>query len=274
MVQAHAGMRAAFGADARNAGAALWGRLPDRTAGLPPPHDPAVVSFVASREILRGDESTGAIALTFDCEGTGEDLHAVLDMLAAYDARATFFLLARMAEWWPEAANRVVTAGHQLASHGSRHDGFPALSDTQIEDDLAAFETYRTAAQRAARIVPPLVRFFRFPYGERDVRTLGLVAAAGYQSVHWTIDPRGWRADRTPAQVEAIVAEHAAPGEIVLMHCSAAADRAALPGVLALLAERGLRTATIAEFARWSDLPVVEKQESAARTSRGPSGAP
>ena len=247
--------------------------LPDRTADLPDPRDPLVVDFVSGREILRGDESTGAIALTFDCEGTGEDLEAVLDILAKHRARGTFFLMAPMARWWPEAAARVVRAGHQLASHGEIHDPYPSLSDEEIAADLAAFEHAMGEALAAARIVPPPLRFFRFPYGERDERALAAVAAAGYQSVHWTIDPRGWMPGRSPEMVEAIVAEHAAPGEIVLMHCPAAADRAALPAVLELLAERGLRTATISEIVRYEDLPraAVLQEPAGGEEARGAS---
>lgn len=45
----------------------------------------------------------------------------VLDLFAAHDARATFFILGWVAERYPALLRRMVAEGHEVASHGLRH---------------------------------------------------------------------------------------------------------------------------------------------------------
>lgn len=46
---------------------------------------------------------------------------ALLDLLARYDARATFFVLGWVAERHPGMVRRIAGAGHEIASHGWDH---------------------------------------------------------------------------------------------------------------------------------------------------------
>lgn len=47
--------------------------------------------------------------------------HAVLELLAAHDARATFFVLGLAAEKAPELVREIAAAGHEVQSHGYGH---------------------------------------------------------------------------------------------------------------------------------------------------------
>ena len=62
--------------------------------------------------------------------------HRVLDLFAKYDAKATFFTLAWVAERFPELVRRIVDEGHELASHGYDHQRVTDLSPDQFRDDL------------------------------------------------------------------------------------------------------------------------------------------
>jgi polysaccharide deacetylase family protein (PEP-CTERM system associated) len=48
-------------------------------------------------------------------------LPRLLDLLAEYDARATFFTLGWVARRFPALIRRIVESGHELASHGEEH---------------------------------------------------------------------------------------------------------------------------------------------------------
>src|ERR1700686_5907866 len=68
----------------------------------------------------RGRDDTALVALTFD-DGPSEDTERILDVLSAYNLRATFFMLGRQVELFPQVARRVVDEGHDLGNHSSSH---------------------------------------------------------------------------------------------------------------------------------------------------------
>jgi peptidoglycan/xylan/chitin deacetylase (PgdA/CDA1 family) len=78
-------------------------------------------------------------------------------------------------------------AGHRVGNHSMDHPHFTRLSLTQISEQL-------TGAQRAIRAAGADSRpLFRFPYGDRDPRTIAVVNSVGYLPVRWTVDTLGWR---------------------------------------------------------------------------------
>lgn len=58
----------------------------------------------------------------------------ILRLLAAYDVRATFFVLGWVAERHPELVAEIATAGHEIATHGYGHE----LIYRQTPDEFAA----------------------------------------------------------------------------------------------------------------------------------------
>src|SRR2546421_11420717 len=76
----------------------------------------AVRSQVLGKTSWHGREDVDAVALTFD-DGPGEDTAAILDVLAEYDVKATFFVLGRQVERFPEIARRIVRDGHESGNH-------------------------------------------------------------------------------------------------------------------------------------------------------------
>jgi peptidoglycan/xylan/chitin deacetylase (PgdA/CDA1 family) len=95
--------------------------------------------------------------------------------------------------------------------------------------------------------------YFRFPYGARDARTLGIVRRLGYASVRWTVDAWGWmgQSSQSVPGVTRRVVDKLVPGEIVMMHLGSSRDRStidakALPRVIRTVRARGYRFVTLA----------------------------
>lgn len=63
-----------------------------------------------------------------------------LDLLAAHDVRATFFVLGWVAEQFPELVRRVADAGHEIASKGFYHRHIHQMSPEEFRDDLQRAE--------------------------------------------------------------------------------------------------------------------------------------
>ena len=161
------------------------------------------------------------VALTFDAGANSAGLPGILQTLAANGVRATFFLTGNWASANPGGVASIVAAGHRVGNHSMTHPGFTSLSDAQIAQQLAGAEAAITAAGADAR---PL---FRFPFGERDARTIAAVNALGYLPVRWTVDTLGWKGTSGGITAQVVADRVLAalrPGEIVLMHIGSNPD--------------------------------------------------
>lgn len=63
--------------------------------------------------------------------------HRVLDLLAEHGVQATFFVLGCLAQGYPSLVRRIVSDGHELASHGFDHVRVTQLSRDAFRDDVA-----------------------------------------------------------------------------------------------------------------------------------------
>ena len=100
----------------------------------------------------------------------------VLDVLAEHDARATFFVLGRVAEACPELVRRILAAGHEVGSHGHEHRFVYRQTPEEFARDL---ERSLQALERAG--APP-VRTYSAPYfsiTRRSLWALDALVAAG-----------------------------------------------------------------------------------------------
>jgi peptidoglycan/xylan/chitin deacetylase (PgdA/CDA1 family) len=164
-------------------------------------HSPAVKSVPTGRRV---------IALTIDDGPDPLTTPALLKVLAAKNARATFFLLGENAARYPDLAAAVAAAGHELGSHGYGHRFPNKLPPHELFADLEKAEE----AIGAAGVRPTL---YRPPGGGYNDAMVDALARRGYTTVLWSVDPRDWER-RSAAQTAATVVKRAAPGAIVLLH--------------------------------------------------------
>ena len=71
------------------------------------------------------------------------NVDSLLDLLASFDTRATFFILGCVAEAHPDMIRRIAEAGHEIASHG--HDHRRVIHQTPDE--------FRTSIRRSREIL-------------------------------------------------------------------------------------------------------------------------
>jgi len=198
--------------------------------------------------------SSPRIALTFDTEhwshpSTADVQERILDVLAAACVRATFFVQGRWATAYPGCANRIAAAGHLVGNHSHHHAPMDSLTDVGIESDVLKAQ----AAIVETTGVDPRP-WFRCPfgYGHDDPRVLAALERAGYRNIHWDVEPDDWKPERTPADLERLVIDGAlqhGDGAVVLLHSWPPATIAALPAILAGLADAGARPVGLDEVA-------------------------
>ena len=147
------------------------------------------------------------IAITFD-DGPGAYTAQLLDELAARDVKATFFVSGYRAANYPETLKRMVSEGHQLASHTQNHENLNTLSAAKIADEISRTQDYITAAggDNPAYIRPP------YGNANKTVR-----AQAPSPLINWSVDPEDWKYHNADTVCSNILAG-SYDGAIILVH--------------------------------------------------------
>src|SRR5262245_59611913 len=138
-------------------------------------------SGLFGRPITRLAASDRAVALTFDDGPNPDATPPILDALRERGVKATFFILGRHAERWPDLVKRVADEGHAIGNHGYYHRKLHFKSPAYVRDDLSrGTEMIR----RAAHVSP---RLFRAPHGFRSPWVSAIARSLGQRTVGWSL---------------------------------------------------------------------------------------
>jgi peptidoglycan/xylan/chitin deacetylase (PgdA/CDA1 family) len=199
-------------------------------------------SPIFGRPITQLHTTGRAVALTFDDGPNPQSTPLILDALALRGARATFFILGRHAERWPQIVRRIAEEGHAIGNHGYYHRKLHFKSPRYVRTDLTLGTD---TIERASAVRPTL---FRAPHGFRSPWVSSIAWSLGQRTVGWSLGV--WDSDRPGVDVIAHRAVSGAhPGSILLLHdgdgYDAAGDRMqtahAVPLIVDRLLERDYR---------------------------------
>ncbi len=194
-----------------------------------PARIPRIVKWAYPECIWHIPNEENAIYLTFDDGPTPEITEWVMEQLAMYNAKATFFLIGNNVEKHPEIYQKLVSAGHSIGNHCYNHEkGWT----TRNED------YFRSVAQTNYLIQSPL---FRPPYGrikKSQVKELSL----HYKIIMWDVLSHDYDQRLSPEACTENVLRNVRPGSIIVFHDSVKAWpnlKESLPGVLSALHGKG-----------------------------------
>ena len=215
----------------------------------PAPADPpAVPAHLRGKDVTEIPTVDRVVALTFDAGANAAGLPSILRTLADQQVPATFFLTGQWVDGTPHGVAVIHADGHRLGNHSMTHPHFPALPDQAIRDEVEGAEQRILAAGADPR---PL---FRFPFGDRDERTIAAVNDLGYVAVRWTVDTLGWKGTSGGMSAQEVTnraMDALRPGEIVLMHLGAnpedgtTLDAEALPDMIGRMRAAGYAFVTL-----------------------------
>ena len=151
------------------------------------------------------------IALTFDDGPHPYYTPLILDILAEYDIKATFFMIGENVKYYPAAAEAVLQGGHEIGNHTNHHRGLKSMTAKDIlreiedcEDEIFSLAEYR----------PKLVRP---PEGAMSDRVRQVVRDLNYRIILWDLDTLDW-AHTPPSEICRHVLDEVEAGDIILMH--------------------------------------------------------
>lgn len=127
-------------------------------------------------------------ALSFD-DGPSANTPQILDILAAHNIPATFFVLGRNAEHRPDLVQRIHDEGHEIGIHTYSHPNLRHLNQAAQSEQIGR-------VQRFLRTLGIEARFLRPPYGSFNDITLKAAEQMDLKVVLWSLDSEDWRGVR------------------------------------------------------------------------------
>jgi peptidoglycan/xylan/chitin deacetylase (PgdA/CDA1 family) len=190
---------------------------------------------------VRTAEGQPILYLTFDDGPSPGFTPQIVQLLARYNAKATFFVIGVHVRRAPAALRPVAEAGHTIANHTLSHKTLAGRSQEAFAEEVQATEALVATAVGDLLPVDHEFRYLRPPGGSVDANTVPNAAALGYQVAGWDIDPKDWRRPGADA-IAAHVIQRAFPGAIVVLHDGGGGSQqtvAAVETILAALSQQG-----------------------------------
>lgn len=210
---------------------------------------PALTASAAKKKLpiysVGREESDKRISISFDAAWGNEDTQELIDILAKYDVKATFFCVAQWVEKYPESVKALSEAGHEVMNHSSTHPHMSKLSKTQM---ISEIEGCNDKIEAVTGVRPVL---FRAPYGEYNDLLIDTLTGQGMYCIQWDVDSLDWK-DIPSSEITRRVTQRVRPGSIVLFHNAAKNTPAALPSIIESLQSQGY------EFVKISDNIIRE----------------
>lgn len=164
-----------------------------------------------------------AVYLTFDDGPHPKATTFVLDTLAKYNAKGTFFCIGKNVIEYPDIFARIKDDGHAIGNHTHNHlKGWKTKTRDYLENTAQAAQFINS-------------KLFRPPYGRIKREQAKLLHEKGYSIIMWSLLSADFDRDITPQRCLENVVFNIKPGDIVVFHDSEKAwDRMnfALPRVL------------------------------------------
>jgi len=186
------------------------------------------------------------VYLTFDDGPIPEVTPAVLDVLAKYKVKATFFVVGDNILKYPHIYARVLEEGHRVGNHTFHH---AKGSKYRLGDYLKDVEACQRIMDEHAASVPQRAGqgkglLFRPPYGRMSRRQKKAILDRGYEIILWDVLTHDYNAKYSSEKMLAIVKRYTRNGSIINFHDSVkSAQRTidVLPQVIEWLQQEGYK---------------------------------
>lgn len=215
-------------------------------------NDPAIVGASATKRelpIYCVKRDNKVVSLTFDAAWGNEDTQLLIDILAKYKVKATFFVVGFWVDKYPESVKALHDAGHEVMSHSNDHAHFNQLSVDQIIQNITASNDKITAV---TGVKPTL---FRCPYGEYDDHVVKTLRDMGMYTIQWDVDSLDWK-NLSASEITQRVTSRVEPGSIVLFHNAALHTPEALPTIIEHLLSNGYEIVPVSQILLKGDYTI------------------
>ena len=153
------------------------------------------------------------VALTFDDGPLPGTTRELLSILKRNDAKATFFMLGKNIEAYPDITKSVIASGNEIGNHSYNHRGMAFMSVKEVADEIETTD----ALLRKNGYSPTGI--FRPPYGDKLFSLPQYLSKHDMTNIMWNINPDDHPpASLSPGKILTTVMANIQPGSIIVLH--------------------------------------------------------
>ncbi len=190
-------------------------------------------------EVPEYQELPKKIAITFDDGPHPLYTKKLLQGLKKRDVKATFFLLGKEVELYPEIVKKIKEDGHLIGVHSYEHVNFGQIGDE------AAMRQIQTTGDAIEAVTGEYPGFIRPPYGSWKKSLNDKVTMI---EVLWDVDPLDWATKNSDVVTRRIMTAVDKGGTIILLHDASSSSVQAAFKVIDTLSEQGYEFVTVEEL--------------------------
>ncbi len=153
------------------------------------------------------------VALTFDDGPSGKYTKEVIDILDREGVKATFFLIGKNVETYPEIAKEIAVHGHAIGNHSYTHPWLLPLESKKLilsEVDKAEEAIYNATGESP--------KIFRPPHGLRSIWLDEVIHQKGYTMFTWDDMTTDYVQGTTEREIAKKILSKVHPGSIIVLH--------------------------------------------------------
>ena len=171
-------------------------------------------AIITRRDTIYRVPSSGKIvALTFDDGPSPDWTPKILDALKEENIKATFFMLGRHVEEYPDVARRVAEDGHEIGNHTYDHHVLIYYKTEELEKEI---RDAQAAIYKATGIT---TKYFRPPKAWLTGNEKKQIRSMGYETILWSLNSKDWVTFHDK-QITSYILRNIRPGDIILFHDS------------------------------------------------------
>ncbi|MDQ2681791.1 MAG: polysaccharide deacetylase family protein [Candidatus Eremiobacteraeota bacterium] len=162
--------------------------------------------------LVHGPDDKKVVALTYDDGPNPPYTDKILDVLKREHVHATFFVVGRAVEAYPQTVRREVALGNAIGNHTWNHPHLVMMTRGEVRRQLQSTDE---AIYDASGLHTDLMRP---PFGARDWLVLQTARKLGYTPVMWSVPlAKDW--EYPPAAIIARrILKYAGDGSILVLH--------------------------------------------------------
>ena len=213
--------------------------------------------LIRHSNILKGlvpipEQSKSQVSLTFDDGPDRKYTPRILNILKSFKVKASFFLVGKRAEKYPDIVRRILEEGHDIGNHTYSHPISPIFKHRIIEREI------KVTDKIIEGITGYRPRFFRPTWSRWHInykKMMNIAKNLDYFSVGWTISSIDWLGAKRIIK-HRVLNRDINHGDIILFHDGAEkalfpkreATVSVLPEILRTLHKRNILTFKLSEL--------------------------
>ena len=165
--------------------------------------------------IYKGNPEKPMVSFIINVAWGNEYLSDMLATLKKHHVTATFFLEGRWAQKYPELAQMITDAGHEVGNHSFTHPDMKNLSTVQIQQEIAKTNGVIKATTGS------IPKWFAPPSGSFKDEVVKIASNEEMGTIMWSVDTIDWQKPTPDVLIQRVMSK-VHNGAIILMHPTAA----------------------------------------------------